>query len=587
MSGVDPVLVIIAFVVAIVMTIFQWYSKRTNEQDKKPKRTKKAQAKKLTAHSEEFSKKEILTVEDNIHVAIGYGLANCILIEGEFSCVLIDTLESIEASKIVKEDFAKKVGEKPIEAIILTHFHADHSYGLDTFTKDNPNVPIYAHETFFHYFQQLLNVRMPITFLRATHQFGTVLDDKEHENSGIGIKLDFTTTSTASYNVKPTHTFKDKMDICVAGIDLVLYHAPGETNDQTIVWWPEKRILFPADNIYRAFPNLYAVRGTMARDTLTWVKAVDLMRTLKPKVMVPQHTRPLFGENEIMDTLTAYRDAIQYVHDQTVRYMNKGWYPDQITQVVQLPPHLANHPYLQEFYGTVEWSVKAVFGNYMGWFSGKASELHPLEPLEHSQHLLSLAGGPNDMLDKAQEAFEKEHYQWALELSDALIDTEKHLKAARKLKVDSLRQLAEGEVSACGRNWYYTAALITEGLELKPSTQQRKKRIHNGSMYDLFLMLTVMLDSEKTVDIEETAHFYFKDTDEHIILKIRRGVAELLTDPEQAGKVDLKVTTSNKVWRNIMSKDRSAAAASLVREIVVVPTIRKLGTFMAYFDTEA
>ena len=98
------------------------------------------------------------------------------------------------------------------------------------------------------------------------------------------------------------------------------------------------------------------------------------MRTLKPKLMVPQHTRPVEGEDEIMDILTSYRDAIQIVHDQTVRYMNKGLYPDEITQKVVLPPHLANHPYLIEYYGTVEWSVKAVFCNYMGWFSGTFSQ---------------------------------------------------------------------------------------------------------------------------------------------------------------------------------------------------------------------
>ena len=60
------------------------------------------------------------------------------------------------------------------------------------------------------------------------------------------------------------------------------------------------------------------------RDTLLWVKAVDLMRSLKPETLVPQHTRPLEGSELIMETLTAYRDAIQFVHDQTVRYMNKG-----------------------------------------------------------------------------------------------------------------------------------------------------------------------------------------------------------------------------------------------------------------------
>ena len=45
-----------------------------------------------------------------------------------------------------------------------------------------------------------------------------------------------------------------------------------------------------------------------------------------------------------------------------------------------------------EFYGTVEWSVKGIFCNYMGWFSGKASELHPMERLEQSKALVELAG---------------------------------------------------------------------------------------------------------------------------------------------------------------------------------------------------
>ena len=70
-----------------------------------------------------------------------------------------------------------------------------------------------------------------------------------------------------------------------------------------------------------------------------------------------------------------FRDGIQLVHDQTVRYMNKGLYPDEITRKVQLPPYLAEHPFLQEFYGTVEWSIKAVFANYMGWFSGKVNKI--------------------------------------------------------------------------------------------------------------------------------------------------------------------------------------------------------------------
>lgn len=60
------------------------------------------------------------------------------------------------------------------------------------------------------------------------------------------------------------------------------------------------------------------------------MKAIDLMRNLKPLTMVSQHGDYLQGEDLIMDTLTCYRDAIQFVHDQTVRYMNKGKTEHQI-----------------------------------------------------------------------------------------------------------------------------------------------------------------------------------------------------------------------------------------------------------------
>ena len=72
-------------------------------------------------------------------------------------------------------------------------------------------------------------------------------------------------------------------------------------------------------NIFR-----YTIRGCMHRDTLLWVGALDKMLALSPELLVPHHTRPVEGQDTIKDIVTAYRDAIQYVHDQTVRYMNKG-----------------------------------------------------------------------------------------------------------------------------------------------------------------------------------------------------------------------------------------------------------------------
>ena len=86
---------------------------------------------------------------------------------------------------------------------------------------------------------------------------------------------------------------------------------------------PGSSIVFPGDNIYEAFPAVYTLRGAAFRDAKAWYKSLDFIKSLRPSAMVPSHTRPLSG-TEVDEILTVYRDALQYIHDQTVRWMNKG-----------------------------------------------------------------------------------------------------------------------------------------------------------------------------------------------------------------------------------------------------------------------
>jgi alkyl sulfatase BDS1-like metallo-beta-lactamase superfamily hydrolase len=64
--------------------------------------------------------------------------------------------------------------------------------------------------------------------------------------------------------------------------------------------------------------------------------------------------------------LTAHRDALQFVHDQTIRYMSRGYTPEELVEVVKLPPYLAEHPWLNEYYGTVKHVVRNIYGGYLG-----------------------------------------------------------------------------------------------------------------------------------------------------------------------------------------------------------------------------
>ena len=98
-----------------------------------------------------------------------------------------------------------------------------------------------------------------------------------------------------------------------------LVHIPGETDDQIGVYIPSMDAFLCADIIYKAFPNLYAIRGTPHRDLMQWVYSIDKIRRLKPEFLVPSHTRHVVGKDKVYTLLTEYRDAIQIVHDQTVR----------------------------------------------------------------------------------------------------------------------------------------------------------------------------------------------------------------------------------------------------------------------------
>ena len=98
----------------------------------------------LKKHSEEF-RKEIITVTEGIHVAIGYSLANSMMVEGEEGKIVIDTTGTIETGREVRSIF-DRINPYPIKAVIYTHNHGDHVFGARAFV-DNEDTEVIAHIT--------------------------------------------------------------------------------------------------------------------------------------------------------------------------------------------------------------------------------------------------------------------------------------------------------------------------------------------------------------------------------------------------------------------------------------------------------
>ena len=73
--------------------------------------------------------------------------------------------------------------------------------------------------------------------------------------------------------------------------------------------------------------------------------------------MPPSHGSPIYGRQEIQRAVGEYRDAIQYVHDETVRGMNAGKDVFTLMNEIHLPPEFE----LNEVYGNIPWSVRGVY----------------------------------------------------------------------------------------------------------------------------------------------------------------------------------------------------------------------------------
>ncbi len=532
----------------------------------------------LAAHTAEF-KREVIEVTEGVHVAIGFGLANSILLEGKDGVVIVDTMESVEAAAPVKAAF-DKITSKPVKAIIYTHYHSDHTFGASVFAEGN-DTEIYAHENTSHHLKRIVSVTRETTYRRAMRQFGVLLPEGGVLNAGIGPRLEFDRTKTIGA-IPPNKTFsEERLDLEVAGMKLSLVHAPGETTDQIFVWMPEKKVLLAADNFYKSFPNLYAIRGTAYRDVTDWVRSLDEMRRLRPEHLVPSHTRPLKGASTIHETLTNYRDAIQFVHDQTIRWMNKGLTPDEIVERVKLPPHLARLPYLHEYYGTVAWSVRAIFNGYLGWFSGNATDLFELPPKERAKRFASLVGGEAALLARTREALKNKDYQWALELADQLLALKPDLSEAREIKAGALTALGERQIASTARHYYMTQALELRGkVDIGKVIVKTETMAHKIPLDGIFQSMAVKLDPVESAEVDKVVGFRFPDTGETYMVHVRRGVAEIQTRfPE---KPDIAVTVDSTVWKEIVTGLRNPAVALLTDVEIeggTLDLVRFLGLF--------
>jgi alkyl sulfatase BDS1-like metallo-beta-lactamase superfamily hydrolase len=548
----------------------------------------------LAAHSKLFTP-TVYKVADSVYSAVGWQLGNVVMIEAPEGLIIVDTGESLSESRKIMAEF-RKVTDKPVKAVVYTHFHPDHINGVKAFVTEEQvksgEVEIIAHDTLLQNVVAQGALVGPILSVRSGYSFGVALPNADHEqmNSGIGPLG----KAEASSFIAPTRTFKDRLDTNIAGLDLQFLHVPSEAPDEIVVYLPSNRVLVSAEVIQGpTLPNIHTLRGTRFRDPVLWVDSIDKLRDFKAEHMVPLHGRPVSGAENVEEVLRMVRDGIAYIHDQTVRWMNKGLTPDELVEKVKLPPHLAGYtPYLREYYGTVKHSVRQIYNGYLGWFQGDPVTLDPLPPNDKAERLIALMGGHEKVMLAAGQSYLKGEYQWAAELASYLLQIDPSDSMARDIKARSFRKLGYANMNINWRNWYLMSAMELEGKlegdEVKNMSAALRSAFLSPDMLrnfpaEVFLQNWITrVDPDKANDVHMSLGFSFPDIGEQWTLEVRRGVAQLHKGITEG--TTLSLTLDKAYLDTVMSGENGLLKGALLGDVKVGGNLLDLKTFLGCFD---
>lgn len=174
--------------------------------------------------------------------------------------VVVDALGSpILAKKLIAE--IKKITPQKVVAVIVTHYHADHVYGLQEFR--NIGAKIYAQGEGRSY-----------------------ISSETAKQRLIASRIDFSPWVNASTSLIGADIWIDQSyTLTVGGVSFKISRVgPAHAPEDLIIYIPSEKVLFAGDLVFRG-----RIPFVGNADSKGWLQALDEIGSLNPNVVIPGH----------------------------------------------------------------------------------------------------------------------------------------------------------------------------------------------------------------------------------------------------------------------------------------------------------
>jgi alkyl sulfatase BDS1-like metallo-beta-lactamase superfamily hydrolase len=492
----------------------------------------------------------LFKVADGIHQLRGYDISNMTIIEGRTGWIVVDPLTARETAAAAFALARKHLGERPVVAVIFTHSHGDHFGGIDAImpaVKDPAALRVIAPLRFTEEATSE-NVLAGIAMgRRATYMYGWKLarSPRGHVDTGLGKPP---AAGEIGFREPTDLVDRTPQEMTIDGVRFVFQYTPeSEAPAELTFYLPEHRAFCGAEIVSHTMHNLYTLRGAKVRDALKWSgyinQAIDLFGDAD--VVFASHSWPVWGNERVINYLEKQRDTYRYIHDQTLRLANSGYTPNEIAEMLELPPSLRPVFANRGYYGTVSHNVKGVYQFYFGWYDANPAHLNPLPPADEGAKYVAAMGGADKVLEHGRTAYEAGEYRWAATLLNHLVFAEPDNAEAKTLLAATYDQLGYQAESGPWRDVYLTGA-----YELRHGAQGSGLKIESAAnmlrhmpLDRFFASMAARLNGPEADGKDMRINFIFTDAGESYVAWIENSVLQYRrADPDPDADATIKLT---------------------------------------------